>query len=370
MCRLLFTLRIPLISALLCLALQAALVLAPAAPTSAAERRGLSAGKLLAAKRLTPAQGGTVRAPNGVTIQVAPGVLTRPGFVTISRIAPSVYDLHIEPRWEGRVTIRLPLNGKRAVVGHLVDGAWVFEKARRVRGMAVTRVDSLSAFTDLLACTKELVKRGTASGKAIKVVRCLGRVGLKKLPEWIAKKIAGLFSEYDPCRPIGWDNWSPEAWDYFLQACTASAPAPLPSPEPAPVATESGNAEAGTGTVPVPTAAPPPTAPPSPPPSEPVAIVGFTISDVYFGGTWARTDPNNGTWYSRTNPPPNGAYWYPNGLGVAVDCARTAAPYTVYWADGRVETWTTWFHVTDGKWFPAAAAAETTSDAFYGLRLC
>lgn len=97
---------------------------------------------------------------------------------------------------------------------------------------------------------------------------------------------------------------------------------------------------------------------------------GFTVSDVYLGGTWARTDTCNGTWYSKGNRPANAAWWYPNGLGLGVDCARTGAAYTVKWASGRVETWSTWFHVTDGKWFPSAAANETANNSFYGLPAC
>jgi hypothetical protein len=97
---------------------------------------------------------------------------------------------------------------------------------------------------------------------------------------------------------------------------------------------------------------------------------GFHISDSFLGGTWARTDPNDGTWYSNGNRPPNGAYWYPNGLGVAVDCARRAGGYTVHWADGHTETWNVWFHVTDGKWYPSAASAETTANDTYGLPGC
>jgi hypothetical protein len=91
---------------------------------------------------------------------------------------------------------------------------------------------------------------------------------------------------------------------------------------------------------------------------------------VFLGGTWARTDACDGTWHSRSNPPANAAWWYPNGLGVGVDCARTGASYEVRFADGRRERWDTWFHVTDGKWFPSAAAKETTTNGFYGLPAC
>jgi hypothetical protein len=100
------------------------------------------------------------------------------------------------------------------------------------------------------------------------------------------------------------------------------------------------------------------------------SVVGFTIEDDYFGGTWARTDPNNGTWYPRSARPPNGAYFYPNGLGVGVNCAVTGASYVVHFGNGTTQTWSTWFHVTDGKYFPAAAALQVNSDGFQGLPSC
>jgi hypothetical protein len=128
--------------------------------------------------------------------------------------------------------------------------------------------------------------------------------------------------------------------------------------------------------MPTPSPAPAPGTPASPSPAQPTPLAppsapkGFTIGDFFLGGTWARNDPNNGTWHSKGNPPANGAYWYPNGLGVGVDCARAAAAYTVHFAGGRTETWNTWFHVTDGKWFPSAAASETSVNGFYGLPAC
>lgn len=105
------------------------------------------------------------------------------------------------------------------------------------------------------------------------------------------------------------------------------------------------------------------TAPPPPP-------EGFVIEDDIYGGTWARTDPNDGTWYPKSTPPPNGAYWYPNGLGVAVSCAESAAPYTavIY---GQAETWTWWAHVTDGKWVPTVVFSTVWSDGLpQGLSEC
>ncbi len=109
----------------------------------------------------------------------------------------------------------------------------------------------------------------------------------------------------------------------------------------------------------------------APIPTQPAPEVrGYHVEDYFLGGTWARTDPNDGTWYRQSARPPNGAYWYPNGLGVGVDCARTAAGYVVSFADGHKENWDTWLHVTDGKWYPSAATTEINSNGLQGLRAC
>lgn len=97
---------------------------------------------------------------------------------------------------------------------------------------------------------------------------------------------------------------------------------------------------------------------------------GFHVEDDFLGGTWARTDPNNGTWYSKSNRPPNGKYWFDNGLGVGVDCARSAAAYTVKFANGTTQTWTWWLHVTDNTWIPAAAVQESSADGAQGVPTC
>lgn len=115
--------------------------------------------------------------------------------------------------------------------------------------------------------------------------------------------------------------------------------------------------------------APVPTSP-SPQPQSPGQARGYHIEDYFYGGTWARTDPNDGGWFRQNNRPANAAYWYPNGLGVGVDCARAAANYVVTWADGHKETWNTWFHVTDGKWYPSAATHEINANGFFGLPSC
>ena len=53
-----------------------------------------------------------------------------------------------------------------------------------------------------------------------------------------------------------------------------------------------------------------------------------------------------------------------------MDCARSAAAYTVHFADGHTETWSWWLHVTDNKWFPSAATHELYSDGNPGVATC
>jgi len=104
--------------------------------------------------------------------------------------------------------------------------------------------------------------------------------------------------------------------------------------------------------------------------SNPPFTGGYVIADPRLGGTWPRTDPDDGAWYARSSRPTNGAsYWWANGLGVGFSCGVDAAPYTVTLADGRTQAWTTWLRSTDtwggrvaGLWIPSAAAAGVAVD--------
>ena len=98
--------------------------------------------------------------------------------------------------------------------------------------------------------------------------------------------------------------------------------------------------------------------------SNPAFTGGYFIADSVLGGTWPRTDPNDGGWYAKSNPPANAAsYWWDNGLGVGFSCGAYAASYKVKFADGHQETWNTWLRSTDtwggrvtGLWVPSAVA--------------
>jgi hypothetical protein len=109
----------------------------------------------------------------------------------------------------------------------------------------------------------------------------------------------------------------------------------------------------------------------TPPPVRPNrGVVVYHVEDDFLGGTWARTDPSDGRWYPPSTRPSNGASWYPNGLRVSVDCARSAAAYPVRYADGHEQTWTWWLRVVGGKWYPAAATREIDNDGNPGVATC
>jgi hypothetical protein len=156
-------------------------------------------------------------------------------------------------------------------------------------------------------------------------------------------------------------NWGP----------VTGPPLPPQPSSPSPPSQSSPPPQSPPSPTPPPVSTPLPSTPLPPAPSQPPASTeGFFIEDSIYGGTWARTDPGDGTWYAKGTAPPNGAYWYPNGLGVAVDCSESAAPYSVvvYGAHG---TWSWWAHVTDGKWVPTVVFSTIWSDGqLPGLPVC
>jgi hypothetical protein len=100
------------------------------------------------------------------------------------------------------------------------------------------------------------------------------------------------------------------------------------------------------------------------------------IPDTCVGTSWtldlrpSGCEPLRGTWYPHGTRPPNGAYWYPNGLGVAVSCAESAAAYSVV-IHGVHQTWSWWAHVTDGKWVPTVVFSTVWTDGLpAGLAQC
>jgi hypothetical protein len=222
------------------------LTIAPsAAPAQPLAPRGLGATSALAAdtgwRILRAAKGGTVYGPDNVSITVPPNVMKRNGKVFVQEIFSGVYNIHIGPAWKGKVTVRLPMTGDMPVVGHKRNGRWVLEKAKPRDGMAVARVRSLSLFSAIIKCGSKLVL-----GQLPAAVYCFLKEGVHYLPEYLAKKVAGLFVEWDPCRPPSTKNFSLDAFEILLSSCRAgettpvaptqpvSAPAPAPAPPSSP----------------------------------------------------------------------------------------------------------------------------------------
>jgi hypothetical protein len=116
------------------------------------------------------------------------------------------------------------------VIGHKVSGRWKLENAKKINGKAKARVSSLSWFSAIKGCIGLLRKPGGA-GLAISIAKCFARYGIRKLPEWISKKIIGFFNEYDACKPVSPTNWSVDILEGLLSACNLTDP-PVPQPTP------------------------------------------------------------------------------------------------------------------------------------------
>jgi hypothetical protein len=167
---------------LLGIALLSAVVLfVAAAKAEAAGDRG-SRGAMLARTYLTAAQGGSVKAKDGVELRVPADAMSRNGYASIRQLSDESFDIHIDVPWEGTVTILLPFDGKgKPAVSHRVDGRWIAVPAIAVKGRAQLRVQSLSlfhtdeqlrygvetmnlAYTDFLARKADFMGKGCVEG--------------------------------------------------------------------------------------------------------------------------------------------------------------------------------------------------------------
>ena len=325
---------------------------------SAAEAR------LVAHATISRAHGGTLRARDGAELYVPPGALNEGhAEATISKVRPAKFEFAIRGGWHGRVRVTLPAPpaGWAPVVLHTVKGVNTVESKKL--GQMTVWVDHLSTFEPVpQACLDVLY--GTAEGgpeaAGPSFATCLAAYGVVEVTALGVQELASLVSQAN--QPV-----SPGR--------TSTGTGTLPVGQGAPITIQGSSPVLQGGGSPQPeppsTSSPEPPPPSSPEPSPPpTSTEGFFIEDSIYGGTWARTDPDDGTWYSHSTPPPNGVYWYPNGLGVAVSCAQSAAPYTavVY---GVAQTWSWWAHVTDGKWVPTVVFSSVWSDGLpAGLPEC
>ena len=334
----------------------------PVAPAPEGRSDG-SAIENVGGDSVTPA-GGTIAGPDGASLTVPPGAVARvtPAYV---RLADNGYDIHIEGGFRGSVLVAIPVgsggtDGIPLLLHHTPIGP-VVEDAQVVGDFLVADVTTLSVF-DALKCVRPPLNAA---------LTCLAKAGVDMLPNFVARKFTGLFQ----CGDLY--NDGPISVLLLDGACKAGeseedlakAREEYARQERSDAATNQTTPPATTGpavTSPPVSSAPPPVSSAPPPVS---SARGFTITDDFLGGTWARTDTSNGTWYEEGDRPPNGKYWFTNGLGVGVNCMRSGAHYQVS-NYGNSETWTWWAHVTDDTWVPAAALKETSVDGPQGLPSC
>jgi hypothetical protein len=194
---------------------------ASALDAPAVQARSAVAKRQVLASEIIGPGGGAVRAKNGVAIRVPRGVMSFTGRVEVVRLARETYDFHIYARWNGKVEIRLPkLNGQNVIMHQVGENQWVEEAAKSDgKHFAVAKVASLSTFTNLIGCFKHLKP---SPGAAVSVVKCLVGLGIKKLPETLAKKLVGVFNDYNGCEPFSPSNWTVDWIDVHLSHVLAS----------------------------------------------------------------------------------------------------------------------------------------------------
>lgn len=364
--------------------------------TGVASASAQSTPRILARAHLTVSGGGDVNTRNGWNLYVPPHVLRRAGYGEIVSVGHGIVDIRIAAPWHGQVEVTAPLRRASEVVSHDLGGIWVSES--NAEGQRTVWVSQLSPFSlsGLLHDARDALC--LTSLDPIDLLGCLATIGISwiegKVVSWVVSKVSRSCEASLIANGIsaGSSKKVPTAVVKGLllgSACSGSASSPGAgdtstgsSGPPIPVSGvpvnngslqgptvnpqgSTTNPQPGTPSNPAPT--PPSNPAPTPPPS---STEGFFIEDDIYWGTWARTDPDSGTWYPHSTPPPNGAYWYPNGLGVAVSCAESAAPYEVV-VRGVHETWSWWAHVTDGKWVPTVVFSTVWSDGLpAGLSTC
>jgi hypothetical protein len=365
--------------------------------------------RVLARHYLTVAGGGDVDARDGWNLYVPPHTVKHNGYGSITALGGGRIALTVEVPWRGRVQVTAPLRSAREVVAHDVGGVW-FPEGTSV-GESTVWVTHLSWFSlsgilkgaeGVLAGIQDALCL-TALDDPVSFVECavekLVKAGVQYLDQQAAQYLVSKISK--SClaalttsaiyvrspRKIPISALLSVLGDKDCKG-SASSPGATTSPSggsaPAiPVSSTPINNSGvqgptvnpqGSTSSPQPTPNPAPIQEPpvnNPNPAPPAGTTkGFFVEDDIYGGTWARTDPDNGTWYPHSTPPPNGAYWYPNNLGVAVDCSESAAAYAVV-VNGVHSSWSWWAHVTDGKWVPTVVFSAVWSDGqLPGLPVC
>lgn len=263
--------------------------------------------KILAARHLKARRGGTVSAPNGVAIIVPPRVMTKSGIVRVVALRPGVYDMHIEPRWNGRVVLRFPTKANLPLLAHKarLEGvrAWVLEDAIVRHGFLEAEVTSLSPF-DIIGCAKKLIPPTKNNVRAF--ITCLIDKRVVTVPKAVAQGLLKFFPEYNSCELPSLDNIPLSVLDVLFTSCALTEPPvqTTPTPTATPTATPTST----------PTSSPPTPTPTSPPTSTPPPPSGPRISLSKAGAAPA------GYWYSVS------LTGFAPGTSIALTCRDSVDP--------------------------------------------
>ena len=226
------------------------------------------------APQIVTRAGGTVSGPDGASLTVPPGAVTRDTVGWIKR-AGAGYDIHLDGRFRGTLLVAVPVKsvagGTMPYLTHRTKQGVVVEEATRVGNFLVAEVRSLSFFK-VIKCLRSKSK----------VVRCLLNEGVKRIPNSLFKKILHLLGPEDcplqldvidlitdPCK-VGETQADIDRWNAQQNAGSGgsngqNAPPPAPPNNPPP---------------PPPNNPPPPPSDPPPPPPGPSVSINTGASAV------------------------------------------------------------------------------------------
>ena len=164
--------------------------LAQASPVGATAFRD---HRVLARKYVRPADGAYVRTRSGESIFVPPGVMAKPGFVTISSVGHGVFNIHIHAPWHGTVAVSLPLSHRGDSIIHDIGDLWLTEGTSP--GQRTVWVTQLSLFSNVLNKIKSIPSKLCIVFSVSQALTCVAQKLPKfingELAKWIVAKLPG-----------------------------------------------------------------------------------------------------------------------------------------------------------------------------------
>jgi hypothetical protein len=172
---------------ILCLGAAVSTSIASAAPAEKPLHR------LLARAFVRPDVGGYVRSGSGESIFVPPGVMRKPGTVTITSYGHGVFDIHIHAPWRGTVAISLPLKPHGDSIVHSIGGLWLTEG--HGLGERTVWVTQLSLFSKIASTIKSIPSKLCLVFNRSEFIKCVVEKSLgaidASLAKWIISKLPG-----------------------------------------------------------------------------------------------------------------------------------------------------------------------------------